>query len=458
MEVRKLFQYIMMGIGAFIFVLAIGLFATYKPSQKAIDEGTKAELSMWGSLPIDLVQPVIGVVSGQYQDLKVQYTEVPPDEMPGRLTTAIATGASPDMILYDDQHVMQYYPLVQTLSFAQYPESTYRSIYADAASVFVLPWTITAFPMAIDPLVLYYNKDLLVSGFESSPAGTWNELLTHITKFTERTDTGRISFATAPLGTLSNTRHGVDVVTALAFQELNPMVTFFQEKFEPTLKGIPNVDQSQDTTLARAFEFYSSFVNPNSSAYTWNTGFDSDIAAFAREDSLYYFGLATEYNTIRLQNPNLNVGIATIPQIDTKIQTKKSTTGRIYAIGIVKNTTKQAAAFKAASIMSGTDTGPALSGTGLAPARIELLGQVQSDPRMQTIYKSALIAKAWWNPDRQAVQAVFGSSLQSLQSQAITTYDALERVSTVVERGLSRVKVPSSDDLPTGGSPDELPQ
>ncbi len=457
MEVRKLFQYVLMGIGAFIFVLAIGLFASYKPSQKAVDAGIKANLKLWGAMPIEIVQPMISLVGETYQDLKIQYTEIPGDQMANQLTTAMATGTGPDMILIDDQHVLQYYPLVQSLDFAQYPESAYRSTYADAGSVFVLPWTIVGFPVAIDPLVLYYNRDLLTAGYESEPAHTWLEILDHVKKFTQVDSSGRISFATIPIGTISNVRHGVDILSMLASQQLNPLVTYSLEKFTPTLQGIPNSDQSQDTSIARPVEFMSAFVNPNSSSYTWNAGFSDSLTAFLGEQSLYYFGFGSEYNTIRTQNPNLNLGITIAPQIDTKIQIKKSTAGRVYALSITKTSNQKLAAYNAIQIIAGNTAGSAISGTGLVPARLDLLGVTQSDPRIQTLYKSALITRSWWNPNALGVENVFDKTLQSFQSGTMNTYDALDRMSQYLERELGKIRVPSSDDLPTGAEATGLP-
>jgi ABC-type glycerol-3-phosphate transport system substrate-binding protein len=436
MDVRKIFQYIAMGVGALVFVVAIGLFASYKPSQSAVDAGTKANLVMWGTLPATIAQPMVTAVSAQYADLKVNYKAYTIAELPSVLTRALATGSGPDIILFDDQYIVQYYPLLQTFSYDQYPRSAYDNSYTSGAGVFALPWAIAALPVAIDPLVMYYNRDLLTAGYETVPANNWNTVLDHIKKFTTVDDNGRIEFATLPMGTIANIRHSSDILSTLIFQQLNPLVSFDRNQFVSTVRGLPGAQQSANSGISRPIDFYSAFANPNSPAYSWNSGFTDSRDTFMSEKSLYYFGLGSEYNDMRIKNPNLNIGVAIMPQIDTKITTKKATAGRIYGVGLIKNSNQKTAAYNAMQIMSNIAAGEALSGTGLVSARSELLSKPQSDPRLDTVYKSALLVRSWWNPNPVETNTLLSGLMQSVQSRSITTSDAVDRIDQYLLRTL----------------------
>jgi len=451
MDMRKLFQYVMMGVGGFIFVIAIIMFASYRPSQQAEQQGLKANLTMWGWLPSSSMLPVVGSIQTIYPDLKISYREIPEADFDDRFTEALAAGQGPDLLLTDNNHMLQYRSRLETINFNQYPESAYAAEFVNASKSLTLPWGIVAFPIAIDPMVLYSNRDLLSAGYLAEPAKTWADILDHIKLFTKSDDNGKIDIATIPLGTFTNIENAADIIMMLIFQQGNPLVQYVGEKFIPTVRGVPGAKSGVDTSIARPLEFFMAFARPISEAYTWNPGFASARNAFLGEQSIYYIGYASEYNALRKKNPNLNIQVSLVPQISVDITAKKRTSARIYGVAMTKLSKQKLAAFTAMKTLSGPAPSSALAAIGFAPARIDLVSQTQSDPRIQVIYRSSLIAQSWWNPDQEELMNLLARSFKSLEAQTESTFDVIGRIDSFLSLKLSSVIPPVAADGSGGG-------
>jgi ABC-type glycerol-3-phosphate transport system substrate-binding protein len=451
MDMRKLFQYVLMGVGGFVFVTAIVMFASYRPSQQAEQAGLKANLTMWGWLPSQTMLPVVTSIQNVYPDLKISYREIPETDFDRRFTEALAAGQGPDLLLTDNNHMLQYRSRLETINFNQYPESAFRAEFVNASQSLMLPWGIVAFPIAIDPLVLYSNRDLLSAGYLAEPAKTWTDVLDHIKLFTKSDDNGKIDIATIPMGTFSNVEHAADILWMLAFQQGNPLATYIGEKFIPTVRGIPNAPSGAETSIARPIEFYLAFARPISEAYTWNPGFKSAQQSFLAEESVYYLGLASEYNSLRRKNPNLNIQVSMVPQISVDITAKKRTSARIYGVAMTKLSKQKQAAFTAMRTLAGPSPASALAAIGYAPARIDLVSQSQSDPRIQVIYRSSLISQSWWNPDQEELLKIVERGFQSLEAQTESTFDVISRIDSFLSRNFAGIIPPQIPGSTTDG-------
>lgn len=447
---RKIFQYVLMGAGGFIFVIAIIMFASYKPSQKAEQEGLKANLTMWGWLPSQTMLPLVTSIQRTYPDLKISYREIPELDFDKQITEALAAGRGPDLLLTDNNHMLQYRSRLEVVTFDQYPESAYRAEFVNASESLTLPWGIVAFPVAVDPLVLYSNRDLLSAGYLPEPAKTWNEVLEHITLFTKSDENGRIETATIPLGNFSNVEHAAEIIWMLAFQQGNPIVEYIGEKFIPTVRGTVGARSSTDTSIARPLEFFRAFAQPSSEAYTWNPGFTSGRDAFLSEESVYYIGYASEYNDLRKKNPNLNIQVSMVPQISVDITAKKRTSARIYGVAMTKLSKQKTAAFTAMRALSGPEPVAALANIGFAPTRLDLVSQNQSDPRIQVIYRSSIIAQAWWNPDQEELLKLLSKSFRSLEAQTESTFDVIGRIDNFLSARFAPIVPPQAADTSDG--------
>lgn len=438
MDPRKTFQYILMGLGGVLLVVAVIMFASYRATNQAtqIANGTAGAVSLWGPFPVQSIGPALSVLQTQYPDIKISYTFVPSDEFEKKFAESLVAGRSPDLIIFNDQYALLYSQRLVSIPFSILPQSTFANTFVDGAVMFTLSDAgVFGFPIGVDPLVLYYNHDLLSSALLVRPAQTWTEIIDQSEKITEKTTADTVEFATVPLGVTSNIRHAVDILSLLSFQNGNPLVGQTISGPVSYFAGMGNV--SVDTSFGGAIKFFASFSDTTQKNYTWNALLPEARDVFAQEKSLYYIGYASEYNELRKQNPNLNFGIAPVPQISVQKNTKKTTVGRMYAVGISRQSKNQPTAYTVASTLMTTEpTNAFVTASAIAPLRRDLLEVKQSDIRLQNIYESAIIAKSWLNPDPVNINNLIVEAVIDYRSSVRDISDIISTLNARVERAL----------------------
>ncbi|MBU1916469.1 extracellular solute-binding protein, partial [Patescibacteria group bacterium] len=169
-------------------------------------------------------------------------------------------------------------------------------------------------PLAVDTLVMFYNRDILNASGIPSPATHWLEFQEQVKKITKLDELGTIIQPAAAIGTADNVERASDILSILMIQNGARMTdnlgiaTFNQVPAELSGRALP--------PGAEALIFYTDFANPEKEVYTWNDKMPNSLTAFANGQVAYFFGYAYHLPTIRNFNPELNFGIAPLPQIE----------------------------------------------------------------------------------------------------------------------------------------------
>ncbi|MCX6747962.1 MAG: extracellular solute-binding protein [Candidatus Nomurabacteria bacterium] len=203
----------------------------------------------------------------------------------------------------------------------------FKSTYAGAAEVFLGNKGTIAFPLTIDPLVMYYNRSILDTNGIVYPPTYWDEFNEMSGKITKKDDAGQIIKSAVGFGQYSNVNNAKDIVTALFMQTGNPIVQNEGGALRSSLSGLET-----SKSLGDALAFYTSFADPLKPSYSWNKGFPNSQDAFSSGSVAFYFGFASELPTLIKKNPNQNLGIAPLPQI--KNSSTKATRGRVAGIAV----------------------------------------------------------------------------------------------------------------------------
>src|SRR3989338_1617647 len=95
---------------------------------------------------------------------------------------------------------------------------TFENTFAGASEVFLTSKGILAYPLAIDPLVMYYNRSILDANAIVYPPVFWDEFYNLISLITKKDDSGKIIKSAVALGHFSNIAHAKDILTALFMQ------------------------------------------------------------------------------------------------------------------------------------------------------------------------------------------------------------------------------------------------
>jgi ABC-type glycerol-3-phosphate transport system substrate-binding protein len=180
--------------------------------------------------------------------------------------------------------------------------------------------------------------------------------------------------------------------------------------------------------LPSILKFYTDFANPSSVVYSWNRSFSNSDQVFSREDSAFYFGYASELQSMVNRNPNQNFFVAGVPQIkDSKF---KATGARVTGVAISSSSRNFNTAFTAASLMATSSFASSYAqALGIAPARRDLLSVPPGDAYSPIFYGSALYAKSWLDPSPRDTDNIFSVMINGVLSNNLSVSDAIKDAS-----------------------------
>ena len=157
----KIFQIIVISVSIIITIIAFLIFAGILPGLGPRGEGQIGEISFWGTLAEKIISPVLEEFSQNYENIKVGYRQIDSKIYIDELIKALAAGTGPDVFLLPQDQIIKQKDLVFVLDAKTYPLRTFHDNFADISELYIRPEGIAGLPLYIDPLVLYWNRDLL---------------------------------------------------------------------------------------------------------------------------------------------------------------------------------------------------------------------------------------------------------------------------------------------------------
>lgn len=401
--------------GILIFALAVG----------GGNTNTIGPVHIWGTLDQTAFSAVIRqAAEGDGQLSQVTYQQKDPTTYETDLANAIASGTGPDLFLLRQDYAYKDMAKVAVIPFSSLSQSQFENTFVDSASPFIVQTGTLAVPVLADPLVLYWNKDLLASGGFSQPPQYWDQLFSMAKALSKKNDAGSIIKSGVAFGEYSNIGNAKDIVAMLMLQAGSPL-TQYDSTGHLTAAIVPRTGGVSSQAAESAVRFYTEFADPSKDHYSWNRSFVSAQQAFASGDVALYVGYATEKPLIAKMNPNLNFAAAAIPQI--RNGTRSLDVARIYGFAAPKAGKNPSAAITVAYLLASQSNAGALSSaTGLSPARRDLLSQRASGDA-DLFNKMVIISHAWVDPDPEATADIFRGMIEETTSGA-------QLVSAVVSR------------------------
>lgn len=382
--------------------------------------GGVGSVVLWGTMPSSLISPVLRDLNDNNPNFTINYVQKSVDTFDQDLLEALAGGVGPDLFFLPDNLIYHYADKVVTIPYTSYPLATFKSTFAGAGEVFLASRGVSAFPIFIDPLMMYYNRSILDSNEIVYPPSTWDELVDMVPVLTKKDDSNKITKSTISFGHFSNVVHAKDILAALFMQTGNPLV---KEKDGVFVSSLDSSYGNRD--LASILKFYTDFADSNNSLYSWNKSFPDSDDLFSKEDLVFYFGFASELESLIKKNPNQNFFVAGIPQI--KNSKFKLTGAHVTGIAISSFSKNFEAAFAAANLMSSSDFAPKLAlALGVAPARRDLLSSKQTDAYSPIFYSSALYAKSWLDPSQEDTDKIFSAIINGVLSNSMSASAAIK--------------------------------
>jgi len=417
---------------AVIAVISLIVLSQHQATPDAEERAYGDSVTIWGTLDAAIVRRQFQNISAVDKAFNaVKYFEIDQRDFDSQLVNAIAEGRSPDMIILSSDNLVKHRAKLLPFSYKTIPRRDYKSAYVDGAEIFALRDGVYAVPFAVDPLVLYWNRDLFASNGLVQAPQTWEEVTADVVPTITVTDTSRdISQSGIAFGEFRNVTHAKDVLMMLAMQSGSELVVE-NERGDYDVHINRSTVEDARMPMDAALQFYTIFSNSNSPTYSWNRAQAQDTNAFIAGDLAMYFGYGSEAEGIDLKNPNLNFDIAPVPQGGSL--PAQRTIGTFYGFAVPRASGNIPGAFAAMNtIASAEHADPLTTALNIAPVRRDLIAASDSNFYRAVMLKSALIARAWLDPDSSASDTVFMQMVEAVVSnrsrvnEAVT--DAINRL------------------------------
>jgi len=394
--------------------------------------GNLGTVVLWGTVPKEAIATPLEDFNKANPTFVVKYVQKSPDTFDQDLLEALAAGVGPDLFFLPDNLIFHYTNKIFTIPYANYPLASFKNVFAGAGEVFLTSQGFLAFPMSIDPLMMYYNRSILDANGVVYPPASWDDLVNILPVLTKKDSTNKIIKSAVALGHFSNVAHAKDILAALFMQAGNPIIIEKDGALTSTLDlAVGNYN------LPSILKFYTNFADPSQTVYSWNASFPNSADVFSAENLAFYFGYASELRSLVNKNPNQNFFVASLPQI--KNSKFRLTGGRVTGLAISSFSKNLTTAFTAANLMAvGDFAAKFASATGLAPARRDLLAIKPADAYSPIFYGSALYAKSWLDPSPNDTDNIFSGMVNAVLSNNLSVDNAIKDASSKLQLLLLR--------------------
>lgn len=395
---------VIFGFGIIIAVLLLSGNIDVGGSEKT--EGPSGNILVWGVLPRASMETLFDYIESQNKGLSVTYVEKDSQSLQADLVNALASGKGPDIFMIPPGQVAENIDRLSIIPFSLISKTSFQTTFTDIGESLLIPQGFLAFPAFIDPMVMYYNRDMLTSVFKTDAPKTWRELDQLIPLLVKRNDAGVIQQAAVALGTGNNITHSDSVLYTRLLQDRNPIISFSNNKW------FSNISEG----LSEKITWFTQYAQPSNPLYSWNESLPQDKDMFTASSLGFYFGYASELEGIRQKNPNLNFRISMIPQLDDS--SYKASYGQLYSIGVSKISPNLSSAIQLASIMAKKENIEfVLAGTYYVPARIDMYTDRPVDnPERAMLLDSGVISRTFLNPSITETRRILTTNINQLNS------------------------------------------
>lgn len=363
-------------------------------------------VQIWGTLPAAGVNDYLSELREQNDAYgQISYRHIRPEQFDDMLVTALADGVGPDLILVSHEKLAAQRHRIQPISYESFPLRDVQDRYVDGAQIFALSDGLYGYPIAVDPLMMYWNRDLLTTtGYLDAPA-TWEEVVNDV--FPDMIQRGfdrSVQRSVVAMGEYGNVRNAFGILSALLLQGGSEGVVEaaggeYRVRLQSSVSG-------KTDPLRAAADFYTRFSRPSNALYSWNRAFNEDRRQFVSEELVFYFGYGSEGEVIEQINPNVSFDIAEIPQGATA--TVRRTYGKFYGLSLLRSTDNpQGAVVVMGDLGSQAKASEIAVRSNMAPAYRAAIAAGSNDIYGRVIFKSAAIAAGWLNPSLEAANDIF---------------------------------------------------
>lgn len=422
-------QIIILGIFILFIITGVIIFAKFSGGSGTTDNSVQIEI--WGTMPDTAMSALLENINSQNQNaVNVAYKEIPASSFEQTLIEALADGVGPDVVLIPNTLLLKNQKKLTVIGNDVLSPRDFKDTFVEGAESLLTSTGTYGMPIVVDPLVMYWNRDILNTNNVARPPETWEEVLSLADIMTMRRDDRSIIKSTVALGDYSNVSYAKDILLALTMQAGGGFVG--RDSAGNAVNLLDNDSGSSNfSPFSASMTFYTQFSDPLKSVYSWNRSLPNSETAFINGDLAFYFGHASDAIDIRSKNPNLNFDISLLPQ--PKNSTNKITSGTVYSFSILATSqNKQAAYSNILTLTSASGSALMSNIIGLPPARRDLLSVLPGSAFGDVLWKSALFTKTWLDPNPAQTDVIFATGINDIVTGKSKAGDSARLISSKV--------------------------
>ncbi len=239
---------------------------TSEPQLKGF--GGIKEAVIWGVDDPLIFESAIQDYQSQFKT-KVTYIEKDPHTFDRDLLEAIAGGISPQAIITSTDWIAKNHDKIAIPKESIVSAEDVEAAFIDLAAAALIERkkkegkpdkkTLWGLPLWVDPLVLFWNKDLFNESLVAVPPATWDDFVHTSNKIKKLGAGGAIIQSGAALGRARNIPLHKDILALLLLQQGTTLEDAFFEN---------STEQSQ--LSLSVLGFYTNYGKPGTAAYTWH--------------------------------------------------------------------------------------------------------------------------------------------------------------------------------------------
>ena len=402
-------------------LIVVLIFAGILPGLK--DESQpSANLELWGFDDDRVWDQIFRAYKDKNPRINVVYQRKTLENFETDILNAIARGASPDIFILPSEYLKKFEDKISSAPPLLITEREIEQQFISAASQFITPAKeIFGIPLYVDPLVLYWNKDLFTRKAIPLPPETWDEFLATSQRITKKDGAGNITIAGSAMGRSKNIKNAPAILTALFLQSGEKII---DEEGEVVLGESVQKGEISLRPAESALRFFSEFADSKKSAHSWVSSLPEAQELFLAGKLGMYFGFASEYTQMQQKNPHIAIGVAHLPNLDSK----KATYGSIFAPAVPLASQNYLASWQFIKFLTGKETSKLYSDAVVnASPRRDLFSLYQADPARSVFAESDLSLTYWRNPDPQKVDPIFRELIENMALKKDTMRALLDR-------------------------------
>ncbi|HEY4493766.1 MAG TPA: extracellular solute-binding protein [Candidatus Paceibacterota bacterium] len=427
----KSFQTILLIVFAFFIVGAVLIFSGVLGGGSGSQDKLIAQpVIMWGTVSKSTMEDILQKAIDAGDKFEITYVEKRADSFEAELIDALASNKGPDLILAPHTLVLKQRDKLLPLPETAFSRRLFMDSFVEAGETLLGTdqeggeSIVLGLPLFLDPIVMYWNRDMFTKAGLSAPPSTWLEVQLLPERLTKLDERGNIVEGAVGLGGVNNVSHFKEILSAQIMQTGNKIVTF--------ALGRASVVLAEGTNAESALRFYSEFGNPSLPKYSWNSAKRSSLDEFIAGKLAIYFGFGSELGIIEARNPHLNFDTANFPQISSG--ERRLTYADVYTLAVIKNSSVQNAAYAVAYRMSlGVAADIAGSELRLPPARRDLLSVADEDPNVALFESAAVISKTWFDPNWVVTRNIFADMIESVLIGKLSPSSAVSAASARIQ-------------------------